>query len=223
MSKSTCHDTSLPLERCIRCAEDVVAHLVHLQEEEQELFWILGLNTQHRILVSTCVALGTVDRVNVVLRDVFRGLVRKNATVFIAAHNHPSGDPTPSPQDEVMTEKLRQGGELLGIGLLDHVVIGRASHYSFSDENRLLPKHSYGITLHEASPETYGARVRQKLARMDLGELTQLLLTIILYFYGEDGDRADEPLSGADLVDELGQLLAPFHPEPLDHQPGAAP
>lgn len=148
MSKPSCHDKSTT-KRTIRSSSDVVHHLAQLDEAEQEAFWIIGLNARHHVLSATCVALGTVDRVHVVLRDVFRGLIRENAAAFIAAHNHPSGDPSPSTQDEVLTEKLRQAGELLGISLLDHVIIGHDHHYSFSDQARLPSRHAYGVTIHE--------------------------------------------------------------------------
>jgi DNA repair protein RadC len=67
-------------------------------------------------------------------REVFGPAVALAATAIIVAHNHPSGDPTPSANDRAVTDRLRQAGELLGIPLLDHVVIGDARYYSFADE-----------------------------------------------------------------------------------------
>jgi len=76
-------------------------------------------------------------------REVFKGLCMDNAAAFVAVHNHPSGDPTPSMEDRRITERLRRAGELMGITLLDHVIIGaslgdatgtRGEYFSFVDE-----------------------------------------------------------------------------------------
>jgi DNA repair protein RadC len=56
---------------------------------------------------------------------------------LILVHNHPSGDPTPSREDEEITSRLVEGGQLLGIGVLDHIIVGQESYYSFADEGRL--------------------------------------------------------------------------------------
>ena len=67
-------------------------------------------------------------------REVFKPLVLMNAAAFICAHNHPSSDPTPSQEDRVLTQRLRQGAEILGITLLDHVVLGEERYFSFADQ-----------------------------------------------------------------------------------------
>ena len=122
----------------IYSAADIPTYLPDLKTAEQEPMWVLGLNARHRVVQSRCVALGTVDRVDVSSRDVFRELVRGNCACFILVHNHPSADPYPSPQDEALTRKLAQGGGLLGIQILDHVIIAAESYYSFA-EHGLLP------------------------------------------------------------------------------------
>jgi len=121
----------------ISSAADVVKELAFLKSAEQEVSWILGLNARSRIITSSCAALGTVDQVKIALRDVFRELIRHNCVSFIAAHNHPSGEPSPSPQDELLTYKLEQAGCLLGVTLLDHVIIAGDGHYSFAEEGFL--------------------------------------------------------------------------------------
>jgi DNA repair protein RadC len=66
---------------------------------------------------------------------VFKPLILMNAAAWICAHNHPSGgDPTPSPEDRVLTSRLRQGADLLGITLLDHLILTDAHCYSFADQ-----------------------------------------------------------------------------------------
>ena len=66
-------------------------------------------------------------------REVFKPAILLNSCGIIAAHNHPSGDPTPSAEDRVLTARLRQAGELIGIALLDHLVLGDDRIYSFAD------------------------------------------------------------------------------------------
>jgi DNA repair protein RadC len=67
-------------------------------------------------------------------REVFAAAVREGAAAVVVAHNHPSGDPTPSREDRAITERLRRAGELLGIELLDHVVVGDERAYSFAED-----------------------------------------------------------------------------------------
>lgn len=69
-------------------------------------------------------------------REVFAPAIRAAAAALILVHNHPSGDPTPSAEDRAITEGLRQVGELVGMRVLDHVVVGRGSYASMADEGR---------------------------------------------------------------------------------------
>lgn len=130
-------DTPRHLRPQVRCAADVVALLPHLKEAEQEHYYVLGLDSRHRVLVTHCAAIGTVDRVQVTLRDVFREAVRHNCAAIVCTHNHPSGDPAPSRADHELTHHLLQAARLLGISLLDHVVIGRPGVYSYAEAGRL--------------------------------------------------------------------------------------
>jgi DNA repair protein RadC len=66
---------------------------------------------------------------------VFAAAIREGAAAMVVAHNHPSGDPTPSVEDRMVTERLKQVGELVGIEVLDHVVVGQDRYYSFADES----------------------------------------------------------------------------------------
>ena len=70
-------------------------------------------------------------------REVFKVAILANAAAIICCHAHPSGDPTPSAEDTAITQRLREAGELLGIGLLDHVVFGDDRYVSFADEGLL--------------------------------------------------------------------------------------
>jgi DNA repair protein RadC len=68
-------------------------------------------------------------------REVFSPAIRDTATAVVVAHNHPSGDPTPSPEDRAVTDRLRAAGELVGIELVDHLVVGVERYYSFAEES----------------------------------------------------------------------------------------
>ena len=101
---------------------------------DREQFLVCGLDAKHRIIGIKIVSIGSLTLAIVHPQEVFKPLILMNAAACIYAHNHPSSDPTPSPEDCVLTQRLRQGAELLGITLLDHVVLGEDRHFSFSDQ-----------------------------------------------------------------------------------------
>ena len=119
----------------VRHAGDVVGLLrAFLRDDPRERFAVVYLDTRHRPIAVHEASVGTCDAVPVHPREVFGPAVALSATAIVVAHNHPSGDPTPSPEDRAVTERLRAAGELLGIAVLDHVVIGERRYYSFADE-----------------------------------------------------------------------------------------
>jgi DNA repair protein RadC len=115
---------------------DAVARMVRdtVQSARQEQFFALLLDTRHRVLALRVVATGGIATAPVHPREVFASALRDGAAAIVVAHNHPSGDPTPSPQDREVTERLRTAATMIGITLLDHIVVGRDSYYSFADE-----------------------------------------------------------------------------------------
>jgi DNA repair protein RadC len=119
----------------VRHAGDVVGLLrAFLGDDPRERFAVVYLDTRNRPIAVHDAHVGTCDSSPVHPREVFGPALSLAATAIIVAHNHPSGDPTPSANDRAVTERLRQAGELLGIALLDHVVIGSERYYSFADE-----------------------------------------------------------------------------------------
>jgi DNA repair protein RadC len=110
----------------IRTPADVatmlMAEMAHL---EQEQFRVLFLDTRNRVLGSEPVYKGSLNQSQVRVGEVFREAVRRNCAAVIVAHNHPSGDPSPSPEDVAVTRDLVAAGRLLGIEVLDHLVIGQ--------------------------------------------------------------------------------------------------
>jgi len=100
-----------------------------------ERFGVLTVDTKHRVIGWDVVSVGTLDATIVHPRDVFRVALQQNAAAVIVAHNHPSGDPTFSADDETLTRRLQTAGEMMGIAVLDHVVIGDAGRYcSFKEQ-----------------------------------------------------------------------------------------
>jgi DNA repair protein RadC len=91
----------------------------------QENFTVLLLNTKHHLIQCKRVTQGLVDRSQVHAREVFRPAIRASCSRVILAHNHPSGDPTPSGQDIACTKSLVSAGKIIGIEVLDHIVVGQ--------------------------------------------------------------------------------------------------
>jgi DNA repair protein RadC len=121
--------------RAVRHGGDVAALLREfLGADPRERFAAVYLDTTHRPIAVHEAHVGTCDSTPVHPREVFGPALTLAATAIIVAHNHPSGDPTPSAEDRAVTERLRQAGELLGIKLLDHVVLGNERYYSFASE-----------------------------------------------------------------------------------------
>lgn len=90
----------------------------------QEHFWSIGLNNKNVIQYIDLVSLGTINESIVHPREVFRMAVKESCAGIIIAHNHPSGDVTPSKDDTSTTERLKSAGDILGIPIIDHVIIG---------------------------------------------------------------------------------------------------
>ena len=95
-----------------------------LRGKPQEEFHVLLLDTRNYVLRDECITVGLVDRSQIHAREVFRTAIRENSSRVVLAHNHPSGDPTPSPQDIECTRSLVSAGKVFGIDVLDHVVLG---------------------------------------------------------------------------------------------------
>lgn len=125
-----------PCERPVVSTPDDVVRLCgpQLAGAEREHFWALALNTKNRLLRVVEVSVGSLNASIVHPRELFKEAVRLSAASIVVVHNHPSGDPTPSAADQQLTRRLVRAGDVLGIELLDHVVIGEAgTHASFRD------------------------------------------------------------------------------------------
>ena len=116
------------------CSEDLYrSYRTRLGMLPQEVFLVVGLNTRNQTVRETTVARGSINECVVHPREVFRPLIAEAAAKVILVHNHPSGDPTPSPEDVALTRRLAEAGRLLGISVVDHVIIARNSYASLRD------------------------------------------------------------------------------------------
>lgn len=115
----------------------VFLHFSHLVHEKQEHFCAVYLDSKNHPLRTHTVHIGTLTTSFAGPREVFREAIREGAASLIVAHNHPSGDPSPSPEDIAVTRRLSEVGRLLDIPLLDHIIIGNQAYYSMSKEGVL--------------------------------------------------------------------------------------
>ncbi len=102
-------------------------YMEDMRHERQEVMKLLMLNSKSRLIGESDISKGTVNASLITPRELFIEALQKNAVSIIILHNHPSGDPNPSREDRLITERIRQAGDLIGIELLDHIEIGRAS------------------------------------------------------------------------------------------------
>jgi len=102
-----------------------------------EQFGVVLLDTKHRVLRISLISIGTLDASIVHPREVFREAANGGAAAIILFHNHPSGDPGPSPDDVALTRRLMRAGEMMGIDVLDHVIIAENRFHSLRDAGDL--------------------------------------------------------------------------------------
>lgn len=117
----------------VRCAADVARICRDVEAATVERFMVLHLNQRHAVVARHVVSQGSLGCVEVHPREVFRAAIMAGAAAVILVHNHPSGDCAPSPEDWSVTKRICAAGELLGIRVLDHVVIGDGSHTSLAE------------------------------------------------------------------------------------------
>lgn len=122
----------------LRTSADVYkAFHERFDRSDREEFLVVPLDGKNRALGFHVVSVGTLTASLVHPREVFKIVLLANAAAIIVVHNHPSGDPTPSAEDIAITQRLQEAGDLLGIRILDHVVIGDGRYVSFADDGLL--------------------------------------------------------------------------------------
>ncbi len=118
----------------LHCAADVRHRLwPRMAGLEHEAFYVIGIDARNIVMIEAEVGRGHLTAVDVHPREVFRPLVRAGVAAAVCVHNHPSGDPTPSDPDLVLTQRLREGGELLGIPVIDHVILADGGTVSIAE------------------------------------------------------------------------------------------
>ncbi len=107
------------------------------EDLDREAMWVTCLDAKNRVTCLSQVSLGTLSAAPVHPREVFKIALMANAHSVITVHNHPSGDPTPSPEDRAITAQLKSASQILGVKYLDHLIVGEGRYYSFADEGGL--------------------------------------------------------------------------------------
>lgn len=114
-------------------AYNVVKAVLQLQDEAQEKFGIITLNSKQDVAGVHVISMGSLNSAIVHPREVFKAALLNNAASFICFHNHPSGDPAPSAEDIGLTKRLMEVGEIIGIEVLDHIVVGEDRFLSLKE------------------------------------------------------------------------------------------
>lgn len=121
----------------IRSPKDAFEYLKDMQFLSQEHFVVIGLNTKNRVVFKDTIFVGSLNSSIIHPREVFKSLIKRSCSAGIVAHNHPSGDPTPSREDINVTERLKEAGKLLGIEILDHIIVGHNTFHSVKEKGLL--------------------------------------------------------------------------------------
>jgi DNA repair protein RadC len=121
------------------CSSQIYEHFrVRLAQYKQETFIVTLLDNKHRMITDQVISLGTLNQSLVHCREVFAPAIERRAAAVVICHCHPSGDPKPSQQDINITKRLVDVGNLIGIKVIDHLVIGDNEYFSLVDED-LMP------------------------------------------------------------------------------------
>ena len=122
----------------VKSAKDVFAYLQpKFRDLDKEHFVVLHLNLQNRIVREETVSVGIVDSAVVHPREIFKNAIKESASKIVVVHNHPSGDVSPSENDIRTTRALFGAGDVLGIKVVDHIIIGGEQYYSFKEQGKL--------------------------------------------------------------------------------------
>lgn len=120
-----------PMRFAFKSPEDVYYYLRNeLKFQDREHFLVLGLNTKNEVIGKHLVSIGTLNQTLVHPREVFNWAIKSSAASILLAHNHPSGHVEPSKEDEQLTKRMVEAGQLLGIKVVDHIIIGESNYYS---------------------------------------------------------------------------------------------
>jgi DNA repair protein RadC len=120
----------------VRSANDVLPLVSSIRTSKKEHFIAVFLNSRKQVIHQETISIGSLDGSLVHPREVFQPAIQCSAAAVIFAHNHPSGDVSPSREDILVTQRLCQAGKLLGIEVLDHIIISKDDFISLKEEDR---------------------------------------------------------------------------------------
>ena len=131
-------DEVLSVKQKIDSAQDIVDILLpQVRDLKTEVSKVVYLNSDNQIIDISDAATGTVNQAMPIIREIIHTALQKYAAAIICVHNHPSGNTTPSPEDKKFTQELAAAGKLMGIKVLDHIIIGGDTFYSFANDGML--------------------------------------------------------------------------------------
>jgi len=123
----------IPDRRVTRPVDAAAILQAYLEGADREHFVVILLNTKHQVIGINTVSIGSLDATQITGREVFKPAILANAAAVVLGHNHPSGDPTPSPSDVAVTRTMVNAGKLLNIDVVDHIIIGDRQHLSLKE------------------------------------------------------------------------------------------
>ena len=122
----------------ISCSNDAASYVrKQIGDYDREVILAIALDARHNVNATSMVHIGTANESVADTSDILRVALYSSSRNLLVAHNHPSGDPSPSAEDKALTKRLREATSLLNITLLDHVIIGNETYFSFADEGQL--------------------------------------------------------------------------------------
>jgi len=125
------------LTRKISVPADVLPNVRKWAGKKQEHFLLVTLNGAHEVIRVRSVTVGIVNRCMIHPGELFKPAIQDQSAAVIIAHNHPSGDVTPSMEDNEVTRRMIEAGEVLGITVVDHLVFGRRGYYSYLEHDKV--------------------------------------------------------------------------------------
>ena len=131
-------EARMEFEGVVNCPADAAQMVLQeLSWADKEHFMIIMLNTKNRVIAKKVISIGHLQASLVHPREMFKEAIRRSSAAIILVHNHPSGDLTPSKEDLLTTERLREAGAVLGIDVLDHIIVGDNRYFSFREHGLL--------------------------------------------------------------------------------------
>ena len=124
-------------ENLLRSPQSVFEVCRRMRGLKQEHFRVLALDVRLKLIQAKTISVGSLTECLVHPREVLRFMIESNAATAVVVHNHPSGGPSPSVQDQELTTRLQAAGELVGIRIIDHVIVAKRGYFSFRESHRL--------------------------------------------------------------------------------------